>query len=247
MDAETTLADILGSSKRLLIFTGAGISVDSGIPDFRSENGVWAKIDPFSLSTAALAGGRKGVAMFWRTMTTLADSLIDPEPNASHFAVKRLQDQGKVELIVTQNVDGLHQAAGSSIDSVVELHGNTTESYCKRCNQSWPTTEIVARVHGGDASPRCECGGVIRPKLTVFGDPLPDGVLHRAMDAARNCDVCLVLGSSLTVTPAADVPLEAKRAGAKLVIVSIGDTPLDRLADVRFREPLGECFAPIVA
>lgn len=252
MDAETPLAarqilsDLIGEANRLLIFTGAGISVDSGIPDFRSPNGVWAKIDPFSLSTAALAGGRKGVAMFWSTMSTLADSLNDPKPNASHFAVKRLQDQGKVELIVTQNVDGLHQAAGSADDTVVELHGNTTESYCKRCNRSWPTAEIVARVHGGEAAPSCECGGTIRPRLTVFGDPLPDGVMHKAMEAARNCDVCLVLGSSLTVTPASDVPLEAKRAGAKLVIVSIGDTPLDRLANVRIRVPLAECFAPLV-
>ena len=184
--------------------------------------------------------------MFWRTMTTLADAMVDPKPNASHFAVKRLQDQGKVVLVVTQNVDGLQQDAGSPEDTVVELHGNTTDSHCKRCNRTWPTSEIVERVHGGEASPSCECGGTIRPRLTVFGDPLPDGVLHKAMEAARTCDVCLVLGSSLTVTPAADVPLEAKRAGAKLVIVSIGDTPLDRLADVRFREPLGECFAPLV-
>ena len=246
MDDTAALADVLGAAKRILIFTGAGVSVDSGIPDFRSPNGVWSKIDPFSLSTAALAGGRKGVAMFWATMTALEDSLNDPKPNPVHFAIKKLQDQGKVELVVTQNVDGLHQAAGSPLDTVVELHGNTAESYCKRCNRTWPTSEIVKRVHAGEKAPSCECGGVIRPRLTIFGDPLPDGVMHQALTAARACDVCLVLGSSLTVTPAADVPLEAKRTGAKLVIVTMGETPLDRLADLQIKAPLAESFVPLV-
>lgn len=236
----------LDQAKRLLIFTGAGISVDSGIPDFRSPGGIWSKLDPYSLSTAALAGGPKGVAQFWRTMAALADSLGDPKPNPGHDAVRTLQARGKVELIVTQNVDGLHQAAGSPPESVVELHGNTAECFCRRCNQTWPTEAIVKRVQSGDAAPYCECGGVIRPKLTVFGDPLPEGVIPKAFAAARRCDVCLVLGSSLTVTPAADVPLEAKRAGAKLIIVTLGQTPLDRMADLRINKGLAESFVPAV-
>lgn len=236
----------LDTAKRLLIFTGAGISVDSGIPDFRSPGGIWSRLDPYSLSTAALAGGPKGVAQFWRTMTALEDSLNHPQPNPAHFAVAKLQQQGRVELVVTQNVDGLHQAAGSPPESVVELHGNTAECFCRRCNQTWPTDAIVARVKSGEAAPYCECGGVIRPKLTIFGDPLPDGVIPRSFAAARRCDVCLVLGSSLTVTPAADVPLEAKRAGAKLIIVTLGQTPLDRLADLRIGEGLASSFVPAV-
>jgi NAD-dependent deacetylase len=239
------LSAVLGRAKRILVFTGAGISVDSGIPDFRSPDGIWMKIDPYSLSTQALAGGPKGVATFWRTMTALEDSLNQPSPNAAHFAVATLEALGKVELVVTQNVDGLHQAAGSS--DVVELHGNTGESFCRRCRQVWPTGEIVARVKSGDAAPYCECGGVIRPKLTIFGDPLPDGVMRRALSAARRCDVCLVLGSSLTVTPAADVPVAAKQAGAQLVIVTKGPTPLDRLADLRVHQGLAESFVPAVA
>lgn len=244
MSAPAALVDTLRAAKRMVIFTGAGISVDSGIPDFRSPDGIWMKIDPYSLSTEALAGGSKGVATFWRTMSALEDSLNQPKPNASHHAVTRLQRRGQVELVVTQNVDGLHQAAGAT--DVVELHGNTGESFCKRCGQTWPTGEIVARVRAGDAAPYCECGGVIRPRLTVFGDPLPPGVMRRSLDAARRCDVCLVLGSSLTVTPAADVPVAAKRAGAKLVIITKGPTPLDAHADLRLHDGLADCFVPAV-
>ncbi|MEZ4464154.1 MAG: Sir2 family NAD-dependent protein deacetylase [bacterium] len=237
----------LARSRRLLIFTGAGISVDSGIPDFRSPGGIWARLDPFSLSVDCLEGGAAGRATFWRTMVALADSLGHPQPNASHRAVADLERRGQVILVVTQNVDGLHQAAGSDPRAVVELHGNTEVSYCVRCKERWPTAAIVARVKAGEPGPLCDCGGLIRPELVVFGDPLPPGALEAAFTAARTCDACLVLGSSLSVTPAAHVPLAAKRAGARLLIVTKGSTPLDDRADLKLDAALADVFVPAVA
>ena len=241
------LQAVLAASKRLLVFTGAGISVDSGIPDFRSPGGIWSRLDPFTLSVDCLCAGAAGRATFWRTMAALEDSLGDPQPNASHRAVVELARRGQVSLVVTQNVDGLHQAAGTDPATIVELHGNTELSYCVRCQTRWPTPAIVARVKAGEAGPLCDCGGLIRPELVIFGDPLPQAAIERAFEAARTCDTCLVLGSSLSVTPAAHVPLAARRRGAQLVIVTLGDTPLDDDADLKIEAPLADVFVPAVA
>lgn len=241
------LRDLIAAHDRILVFTGAGISVDSGIPDFRSPGGVWTRIDPLTLSADRIHGDRRDRATFWRALLEVADAVGAPVPNAAHHAVTALQRRGKVRAIVTQNVDGLHQAAGSPADSVIELHGNLEASKCLGCGSRTPLAEVLEQVRAGDALPSCErCGGFLRPDLVVFGDPLPRGELAKAHAAARDCDLCLVLGSSLTVYPAADVPADAHRAGATLGIVTLSPTVLDAQADFRLRAPLGEAFVQAI-
>lgn len=238
------LTDLLARSERILVFTGAGVSVDSGIPDFRSPGGVWTRIDPMVLSVSTFRSGLAGRTRFWRALREVAESIGDPTPNPVHHAVARLEALGKVIGVVTQNVDGLHQAAGSSAEKVIELHGNLQSCLCLGCGRRWPAREVLAR---GDEAPACErCGGAIRPDVVVFEDPLPAAAVDRAWQLAREADLCLVLGSSLTVHPAADLPLVARRAGARLAIVTLGPTPIDLAAHLRLDAALGETFVPAV-
>ena len=240
------LHDALARARRILVFTGAGISVDSGIPDFRTAGGIWSTLDPYDLSTEALDAGPAGRVVFWRTMVALADSLGSPTPNANHRAVARLQALGKVVGVVTQNVDGLHQAGGSPAASVVELHGNLQHCHVPGTTVRLPLPEVVARVRAGEVDPHHE-GRPIRPDLVVFGDPLPEGDLAQAVQWTRTCDLCLVIGSSLRVHPAADLPRMAQRHGAGLIICTLGPTPLDRDADLKVDRPLAESLVPAVA
>jgi NAD-dependent deacetylase len=240
------LARLLDESERIVVFTGAGCSVDSGIPDFRSPDGVWSRIDPMVFSRRNLEGPKAGREAFWRAMLILADSMHDPQPNAIHDAIVKLEMLGKVHTLLTQNVDGLHQAAGNSAERVVELHGNLGRCIVPGTAHSFPTDEIIERVRMGDADPHHE-GRPIRPDFVVFGDPLPEANIARAWAVARDCDLFLVLGSSLLVHPAADVPVAATRAGARLAIVTMGSTPLDVLADLRIDAPLQQTLVPAVS
>ncbi len=235
------LTALLAKSERILVFTGAGISVDSGIPDFRSPGGVWSRIDPQTLSRRNFESGPRGRAKFWEVLHMLGRSFGDPEPNAAHHAVTALERRGAVSAIVTQNIDGLHQRAGSR--EVLELHGNLDDCYCVRCEARWSSAEIMSR----PSPPDCEhCGGPIRPDVVVFGDPLPAETVRRAWSAARMCDLCLVLGSSLEVHPAAELPVVARRSGAEVAIVTLSDTPLDHIATLRIRAPLIASLVPAI-
>ncbi|MCA9537426.1 MAG: hypothetical protein KC620_00980 [Myxococcales bacterium] len=239
------LVPLLAAAERMMVFTGAGVSVDSGIPDFRTPGGIWDRIDPMTLSRSGAEGSPARRAEFWRAMRSLADSLGDPKPNAVHHAVVALDQRGQVGGVVTQNIDGLHQAAGST--EVIELHANHLMCHCLGCGDRLPTAEVVARVRGGEAAPSCrKCGGIIRPELVLFEDMLPVDALRRAERLALSCDLCLVLGSSLVVHPAADLPRMARRAGAKLVIATLGPTPIDDWAHLKIDAPLADVFVPAV-
>lgn len=245
-EAIDALAATLAAHHQIAVFTGAGVSVDSGVPDFRSPGGVWAKIDPSMLSRPAIEGRGADRAAFWRAMLAIGRAVGEPRPNPIHTAIARLEAAGRSIGVVTQNIDGLHQAAGSR--AVIELHGSMTHCRCTGCPARWTTAEIFARVAAGDRAPDCEhCGGIIRPDLVLFGDLLPPEALGEAGRWMAACDLCVVLGSSLVVYPAADLPREARRAGARLAIATLGQTPLDRLAHLKIDAPLGAVWPAAVA
>ncbi|MBP17789.1 MAG: NAD-dependent deacetylase [Gammaproteobacteria bacterium] len=213
------LAGLMSESNRIVLFTGAGISTDSGLPDFRGPDGVWTRRD-------------KGLPPKDEDRDWSQAS-----PNISHNAIVELQSMGKLHFLVSQNIDNLHLASGIKFEKLAELHGNMTRSRCKRCEETYPKNE---------APDRCSCGGSLKSSVVGFGDSMPTRDLNDSFACAESCDLMIVLGSSLVVTPAATVPQVAHSAGAKLVIVNQGETPLDRFADLRFDESIVEVFPPAV-
>ena len=219
----------LRPARRILVFTGAGISTESGIPDFRGPNGVWKTTDPRRYAIERYVSDRSVRIERWRSR--LDSHLTDAQPNAAHHAVTRLQQAGLVPVVVTQNIDGLHQRAGSV--NVIELHGTSSEAMCLDCRRRMPIEVALDRVREGDEDPHCElCGGLLKTATISFGQPLVAADMDRAVEAARLCDVCLAVGSTLSVWPAAGVPVEAVRNGARLVIVNEGVTDLDGMASL---------------
>ena len=200
-------------SRHLVVFTGAGISTESGLPDFRGPDGLWTRRD-------------KGLPP--RPMTVPWDSV---DPNPGHLAIVELQKLNKLQFLISQNVDNLHLKSGIRSDLLAELHGNITRVRCSRCE------ETVPREKGRT---RCRCGGALVKSVVDFGESLPQKDLMLSYEHARRSDLFVVVGSSLVVTPAADMPREAIQSGAKLVIINQGDTPFDKVANLRFREGIGD-------
>ena len=215
-------------SRRILVFTGAGISTESGIPDFRGPQGVWKTRDPARYTIDNYLADAEVRRERWRDR---AASPIDRAlPNPAHHAVTRLQRSGRAPVVVTQNIDGLHQLAGSV--NVIELHGTTREVVCLDCERRLPVASVVERVEEGDDDPHCEmCGGLLKTATISFGQRLVERDVDAAMAEAQLCDACLAIGSTLSVWPAAGVPVHAMRNGARLVIVNDGPTDLDAMAD----------------
>jgi NAD-dependent deacetylase len=234
------IADWLRDARRVVALTGAGISTESGIPDFRGPNGVWTK-DPAAEKTATLQyymGDPEVRRRAWQNR--LKSEMWTAEPNAAHHALVDLERQGALHFLVTQNVDGLHHAAGQSDDIVVEIHGNVREAKCMTCGRRGPMAEALQRVRAGEEDPRClECGGILKSATISFGENLVPEDLDRAQLAAADATVFLALGTSLGVYPAAALPEIALRAGARLVIVNAEETPFDDLADAVLRDQLG--------
>jgi NAD-dependent deacetylase len=219
----------LRHAARILVFTGAGISTESGIPDFRGPNGVWKTTDPKRYTIESYTSDRSVRVERWRAR--LESRFSNAEPNAAHLAVTRLQRGGLAPVVVTQNIDGLHQKAGAV--NVIELHGTSSEAMCLDCNRRMPIDVALDRVREGDEDPHCElCGGLLKTATISFGQPLVAADMDRAIEEARRCDVCLTVGSTLSVWPAAAVPVEAVRQGGRLVIVNDGVTDLDGMASL---------------
>ncbi|MGH2560828.1 MAG: SIR2 family NAD-dependent protein deacylase [Thermomicrobiales bacterium] len=225
-------------SERIVAFTGAGISTESGIPDYRGPGGVWERNAAPTLSDFQTNPATR--REYWRHRRTGYHELAAATPNQGHRALAALSSAGRVHSVITQNIDGLHQKAGHDPDQVIELHGTAHRIRCLDCGTMWPAAEIQERLARGDDEPRCErCGGPLRAATILFGESLPADALQRGVEAARSCDLILVVGSSLIVKPAAHLPLLAKREGAGLVIVNRTATPLDRLADLRIEGEAG--------
>lgn len=231
------LARLLGAARRAVAFTGAGISTESGVPDFRSPGGVWSRMQPILYQD--FLASREARREAWSRVFNGAAGWTGAEPNAGHRAVTDLIERGKVELIVTQNVDNLHQASGAQPDKVIELHGNASFAKCLACARRYELAELEPRWRADEEIVCDACSGLIKIATISFGQPMPEREMARATAAARACDLFLVLGSSLVVYPAAGLPLEAKRHGASLAIVNREPTELDRYADLVLHQEIG--------
>ena len=239
------LAALLNSSRRVLLFTGAGASTESGIPDYRSPGGVWSRYRNVKyrefLEDPALR------RVFWERGRELYPPIRDARPNAAHRLPVRLHHEGRLVGVVTQNVDGLFQAAGLPAEMLVELHGNARRARCLDCGWECPRQLVQERLEAGDLDPACpSCGGILKPTTVAFGQPLPPEEIERAREMAARCDLCLVIGSSLAVYPAAYVPHWARNAGARLAILNLDRTRLDNLCDVAVHAPAARTLASIM-
>lgn len=230
MDKIAIVAGWIRQAENIVAFTGAGISTPSGIPDFRSEDsGLWENVDPQRV--ASIYGFRKEPQAFFDWVRPLAQTTMDAEPNPAHFALVTLEKLGKLKAIITQNIDMLHTRAGNS--NIFELHGHMRVATCINCFEEYPGEPIIEKVLEDGKVPHCpKCNGVLKPNVILFGEQLPYDQMMGAKKAVRVADLCIVVGSSLEVAPASDIPLIAKRNGAKLVIINKEATILDQFADL---------------
>lgn len=240
--AAEALASVLARMEAGVAFTGAGISTECGIPDFRSRGGLWTRNQPIDYQS--FLASREMRAEAWRRRFAMEAALGGARPGRGHRALARLLGEGRLQAIITQNIDGLHQASGVPEARLVELHGNSTYATCLDCGARYELDWVRARFEAGqERAPDCPpCGGPIKSATISFGQPMPGAAMARARALSAACDVFLALGSSLVVWPAAGFPVQAKRAGARLVIVNREPTELDDLADLVIRADIGDLF-----
>ncbi len=232
MDAITKCKEIIAEAQRLVAFTGAGLSAESGIPTYRGTGGLWTKYDPAKYADYNYFLHEP--SYYWHFFREVRYPILKKaEPNAAHRALVKMEKEGNLIQVITQNIDGLHRMAGQK--HVCELHGNTRKIVCLDCNKKYAMEEIYRRLEA-DFPPHCSCGGLLKPDVILFGESLPQEALQTAHEAALSCDVLIVIGSSLVVYPAAQIPVTAKENGATLVIVNIDPTPLDSMADLVVHE-----------
>jgi NAD-dependent deacetylase len=242
--AIAALIELARSARAISAFTGAGISTESGIPDYRGPGGVWERNAPPTLSDFCENPDTR--RQYWAERRERYPALRDTQPNAGHLALARLQSAGRLSYVITQNIDGLHQKAGSDPERTIELHGTAHQVQCLDCGASWPADQIQARLEH-EPLPTCAiCGGMIRAATVLFGQAMPEDALRRAFAVARSTDLMLVVGSSLVVQPAARLPEIAVASGARLAIVNNEPTPLDSLADVVVRSSAGAVLSALV-
>jgi NAD-dependent deacetylase len=242
-DDVARLIALTQTSTRIVAFTGAGISTESGIPDYRGPGGVWERNAPPTLSD--FRQNEETRRRYWEERRERYAALRNTLPNAGHLALARLQAAGRLTEVVTQNIDGLHQKAGSDPERTLELHGTAHRVRCLDCGNSWPADVVQARLDR-EPLPACDvCGGMLRAATVLFGEAMPEAPLRRAFAAAEACDLMLVVGSSLVVQPAARVPEAAVAAGATLAIVNNEPTPLDALATVVVRGGAGAVLSAV--
>ncbi len=250
MDRLGAAIDVLVRAERILAYTGAGCSTESGIPDFRGPNGLWTRVDPDDFTIQRFLGSREVRVRSWRMHQegALWGDRADIRPNDAHRALTELWERGRLSGIVTQNVDGLHQASGAPDHAVAEVHGNVRKSRCIACDHRWATEEVLGWVDAGMEDPVCpHCGGVVKTTTVMFGELLPAGEMERAQSMADDSDAVLVVGSTMGVYPAAHVPLSAVARGAPMVIVNLGPTDHDPLAAVKLDAPAGATLRSLAA
>ncbi len=233
---------LISISNQIVAFTGAGFSAESGISTFRGAGGLWSKYNPSIY--ADINYFIKDPSYYWNFFRDERYPVIKKaKPNDGHYALVELEKLGKIYRVITQNIDGLHQMAGSS--EVIELHGNTRKIFCMNCDKTY-SMDRVYNLLKKELPPRCSCGGILKPGTVLFGEPLPQVALDMANIAARNCDMFIVLGSSLVVYPAAALPEIAKNNRAKLIIVNIDPTPLDNIADIVINESVSKVLSELI-
>ena len=239
------LREMIEGARRIVAFTGAGISTESGIPDFRSPGGIWTKYQPIYFDDFMASEEMRREA--WRRKFATDETMVKAEPNAGHRALARLVEQGRMTAIITQNIDGLHQRSGVPASKIIELHGNTTYATCLDCGQRYELAPIRKAFERNGTLPVCEkCDGIVKTATISFGQAMPEIQMARAQDETQNCDLFIVLGSSLVVYPAAGFPRIAKRRGAKLVILNRDPTDQDDDADLVLHGEIGPTMSRVV-
>lgn len=234
---------IIKNSNHIIVFSGAGISTESGIDDFRSPGGLWERYDPGTY--ASYQYFLQDPSLFWTMHKEVEDLVGTADPNQAHLCIAELEKMGKVKAIITQNIDMLHQKAGSGKfgAKIYQLHGEYGKLHCVRCNKEFKYDEIDTK---NVEYPVCECSGYIKPKVVLFGESLPYGVLEGAMDECRDADCLIVVGSSLLISPANFMPSIAKQYGAQLIFINRENTIMDDLADVFLKGSAGEIFTELL-
>jgi len=236
---------LLSSSTHTIAFTGAGISTESGIPDFRSPGGVWSRVRPIQFQDFLDSEEVRREA--WRRRFDNDDGWVGAKPNAGHLVLAEWVKTGRLRTVITQNVDNLHQDSGVPEDRMIELHGNATYARCLRCSRRVELVDLEREFRSTGTVAACRCGGVIKPATISFGQPMPALPMQRAQQETLSCDLFIVLGSSLSVFPAADFPRLAKDHGANLVIVNRDATQMDELADLLIHDGIGTTLAAVAA
>ena len=245
MSAILRLSALLAGSARTVVFTGAGMSTESGIPDFRSPGGVWSRMKPIDFDSFVHDEDARREA--WRRTFSGAAGWVGAKPNEGHFAIARLVEAGKVSHVITQNVDNLHQDAGVPAYQVIELHGNAGYATCLICGLRHELAELRDPFLEQGTLPTCrECGGIVKSATISFGQPMPVEAMRRAEAASRECDLFIVLGSSLAVYPAAALPMVAKSNGATLAIINREPTDMDGRADIVLHAEIGAVLRGLV-
>lgn len=239
------LRQLIAEAERIVAFTGAGISTESGIPDFRGPNGIWKTVKPIDFGD--FVSSEEVRRESWRRKFSGDDRMANAEPNAGHLAVASLHRMGKLTHVITQNVDGLHQKAGVPDERVIQLHGNANYAACLSCGTRYELEEVREIFFPDETVPYCDkCGGIIKTATISFGQPMPAAEMERAEAAVLGCDLLLVMGSSLVVYPAAAFPRIAKQQGARLVIINNEPTDLDPLCDLVLHRAIGETMSAAV-
>ena len=241
----TALARLVERARRAVIFTGAGISTESGIPDFRSPGGLWSRYDPTELTFQRFCASAATRRLYWEMGQELYPVLKGAQPNAAHRFLAALERRGGMRRLVTQNIDGLHQRAGTSAERIIEIHGTALEVACLTCGERQDRDPVQARFAAGDLDPHCPCGGLLKPATISFGQAMPERETTLALADAADADVFLVVGSSLVVYPAASLPGVALESGAELVIVNREPTPYDRAATLTLHGAAGATLTAV--
>ena len=240
-EAALALRTEIATAQNAVVLTGAGVSTDSGIPDFRSPGGIWSRMAPIEFGEFCADEGAR--LEDWRRRFEMAKLFAAAEPNAAHRSIARLCREGPVELVVTQNIDGLHTRAGTPSERLIEIHGTTAHAHCLKCRTRYEIDAVREEIEATGASPRCRaCGGLVKAAIVSFGEPMPENDLLRAQETVEECDLMIAAGSSLVVYPVAALPLLARQVGARLVICSRAPTEQDELADIVIRSPLSATF-----
>ena len=239
------LGDMIAEAATIVPFTGAGISTECGIPDFRSPGGLWTRNRPIPFDEFVASAAARDEA--WRRRFAMEPTFAAAKPGRGHRALASLYKAGKIPAIVTQNIDNLHQVSGFAAEHVVELHGNTSYARCIGCGRAYDLPWVKARFEEAGSAPDCtDCGEPVKTATISFGQAMPEDAMRRAAELARRCDLFIAIGSSLVVWPAAGFPLMAKNSGARLVITNNEPTDQDEIADLVIREDIGETLGPFV-
>lgn len=237
----------IADSKRLVVFVGAGLSTESGIPDFRSPGGVWDRYNPEDFYYQNFLASEQSREKYWQMATEMYDSIKNAQPNPAHLAIAELERLNKLDRVITQNIDGLHFKAGNSQAMVIELHGTALMVTCLSCWKRYQRDEIQKRLRQGVKAPYCDdCGGPLKPATISFGQSMPEKETEEAFARAAGADLFMVIGSSLAVQPAASLPQVAKRSRARLVIINRDSTPLDGIADLVIQGQAGPIMDAII-